>query len=633
MLAQLGVVGARVSRHWGANTMNKLTLIAVCAGVSSVLACSSGGPARDAGLDSKMDSRGAGGTGARGSGGSGVVGVGGSGETGGMGVGGSGGSSGAGGPPDNDGSVDGQQDTGADGGRVFPPPTTCAGYAMRLDGLASYASINRVVQGDFTIEAWIKTTASASGTNFWQGVPVVYADLAGTHLDFGTTILNNHFSIGVGNAPGAGDTTVEGTSVVNSGDWVHVAATRSVTGQLQVIVNGILERSVSSPQTGQLTDAPTMYIGANLVDFRYFTGDMDEVRVWTVARTPEQIAATMHARLAGDEAGLVGYWRFDEPGVAVPVDSSPTPQNAALNGSVDWAASLAPVCGVPDGGVTEPPADGGAGGATGDAGTDRAADAANTPPDAPADMTMDTEAGTAPLAWRAFLPLATGANATTLDVTANGYNATYVGPTITFAGSRLNLTGAVQEYVAIPPKAGVGVIDVTRSYSVSAWAVLSDLSGVRTIVGGEGSVISSFFLQKSNGTAGKWAFTLRSADTTSSTSIACTATAAGAAALTLNALYHVVATRDAATGLDILYVNGAESGRNTCPGAAAGPQDGGAAGTFGWADTGNMGIGHGLFTSFGDRVIGSISGVGLIDRVLTAQEVADLYARGVNYSP
>jgi hypothetical protein len=86
-------------------------------------------------------------------------------------------------------------------------------------------------------------------------------------------------------------------------------------------------------------------------------------------------------------------------------------------------------------------------------------------------------------------------------------------------------------------------------------------------------------------------------------------------AVIANTLYHLVATRDATTGLDILYINGVEAARNTCP-------------PGGWTDTGIMGIGHGYFNGRTDRVNGTLSNVGLVDRVLTPDEVAALFAAG-----
>jgi hypothetical protein len=41
------------------------------------------------------------------------------------------------------------------------------------------------------------------------------------------------------------------------------------------------------------------------------SGEIDELRIWNIARTQEEIKASMHTTLKGDDAGLIGYWNFD----------------------------------------------------------------------------------------------------------------------------------------------------------------------------------------------------------------------------------------------------------------------------------------------------------------------------------
>ena len=43
-----------------------------------------------------------------------------------------------------------------------------------------------------------------------------------------------------------------------------------------------------------------------------FTGKIDELRIWNVARSDAEITATMKQRLTGKETGLVVYYTFDE---------------------------------------------------------------------------------------------------------------------------------------------------------------------------------------------------------------------------------------------------------------------------------------------------------------------------------
>jgi hypothetical protein len=71
---------------------------------------------------------------------------------------------------------------------------------------------------------------------------------------------------------------------------------------------------------------------------------MDEVRVWNVARTAAQIQGTMRMRLVGNEAGLVGYWRFDDGTGTTARDNTASANNGSLgNGNAGarptWVAS------------------------------------------------------------------------------------------------------------------------------------------------------------------------------------------------------------------------------------------------------------------------------------------------------
>jgi Concanavalin A-like lectin/glucanases superfamily len=129
--------------------------------------------------------------------------------------------------------------------------------------------------------------------------------VGGAQDDFSTEILNGHFAGGTGNP----DLTLEGTSSVITGRWVHVASTRRAeTGELTLVVNGILEASAVSSNRSSLTAPYAITFGGHS-PVRGFIGLIDEVRIWNVVRSPEQIAAGMRQRLLGDEPGLVGYYR------------------------------------------------------------------------------------------------------------------------------------------------------------------------------------------------------------------------------------------------------------------------------------------------------------------------------------
>ena len=53
-----------------------------------------------------------------------------------------------------------------------------------------------------------------------------------------------------------------------------------------------------------------------------FKGLIDEVRVWQTARTPDEIRADRNRILAGDEADLLGYWRFENISADATIDTT-----------------------------------------------------------------------------------------------------------------------------------------------------------------------------------------------------------------------------------------------------------------------------------------------------------------------
>lgn len=222
------------------------------------------------------------------------------------------------------------------GAPPVPPLTDCAGLALRLDG-ASLARLPNPVQDDFTLEAWIKTTASRDGTQHFQGLGVIDADVVGDADDFATEILNGRFAFGVGNP----DITLLSTSLVITDEWVHVAATRRAsTGEMAIVVNGLLESSGTSVNQNTLSDPEAIALGGASLE-RNFIGLIDEVRIWNVARSPETIQASMRSIVSPDEPGLVGYYRFEDAGSVVTEDSSLRSSHAALIGAPAYEASSA----------------------------------------------------------------------------------------------------------------------------------------------------------------------------------------------------------------------------------------------------------------------------------------------------
>ncbi|MHB8519117.1 MAG: FG-GAP-like repeat-containing protein [Limisphaerales bacterium] len=69
---------------------------------------------------------------------------------------------------------------------------------------------------------------------------------------------------------------------------------------------------------------------------RSFSGDLDEVRLWNRAFTPADVLNNMTNSLTGTEAGLIGYWRFNEGTGTTALDLTTNAHNATLVNGPVW---------------------------------------------------------------------------------------------------------------------------------------------------------------------------------------------------------------------------------------------------------------------------------------------------------
>ncbi|MDW8444847.1 MAG: LamG domain-containing protein [Acetobacteraceae bacterium] len=103
-------------------------------------------------------------------------------------------------------------------------------------------------------------------------------------------------------------------------EWTHVAGTYDGS-RLRLYVDGVLaaEREVTAPINHSLAE---LRIGSSSGRDDAWRGAIDEVRLWSVARSAEEIAALRNTPIASPPPALAGYWRFDEPSGATVGDAS-----------------------------------------------------------------------------------------------------------------------------------------------------------------------------------------------------------------------------------------------------------------------------------------------------------------------
>ena len=182
------------------------------------------------------------------------------------------------------------------------------GGALNLDGSNDYVNIPKPTLNSFTIEYWVKSTqASPSGTQWYQGNGIVDVEVGGGTTDFGTVLLNNKLAFGVGNP----DITIQSTTSINTGNWIHVAATwDGTTGEMKLYINGVLEASTIGA-TGTRSAPPSIRIGSIQTGINYFNGTIDELRIWNSVRSQSDIQSNMNSEI-GTSSSLVEYYRFNQ---------------------------------------------------------------------------------------------------------------------------------------------------------------------------------------------------------------------------------------------------------------------------------------------------------------------------------
>ena len=198
-------------------------------------------------------------------------------------------------------------------------------------GDVNVVELYRTIQDDFTIEFWMNTKQNfiSTDTLWYNGSEILGADDGDNNETggFGISLLGSKIGFGVGNTL---QSTIISTSDVNTGQWVHVAATRNkTTGLVQLFINGVLENSRIIQNFNSLTVPNTIYLGGWIFGSykTVFNGAIDELRLWNTERTVQEINNNKNIELTDTPVGLVNYYNFNE-GVA-------NGNNVALDSLID----------------------------------------------------------------------------------------------------------------------------------------------------------------------------------------------------------------------------------------------------------------------------------------------------------
>ncbi len=215
-------------------------------------------------------------------------------------------------------------------GNAFPQIE--GGSTLILDGSLDYVEIPDSPEltpptSSITAEAWVRTDSTLLTSN--QTVVCKYNSTGGaSQLSWALSVRPGPFvRLGVYESFTTGRTFDSETLPISPGVWAHIAASFDIaTQEGRVFVNGteytfsLVSGSADSIRFIADTDTPVR-IGTIVTywgDFtQFWSGNIDEVRIWNFARTGEQIQSTMNVILPAEyyssaDSGLVGYWRCEQ---------------------------------------------------------------------------------------------------------------------------------------------------------------------------------------------------------------------------------------------------------------------------------------------------------------------------------
>lgn len=121
------------------------------------------------------------------------------------------------------------------------------------------------------------------------------------------------------------DTNVDSIGIPYTPDvWVNIAWVHA-GGMLSAYKNGVLVGSIPSGTTSQPPGVPKMQIGAvikSATENWSFNGQVDELRIYDIALSENDILSSLFSELNGNEAGLRAYYKMSNGSGSVLTDDS-----------------------------------------------------------------------------------------------------------------------------------------------------------------------------------------------------------------------------------------------------------------------------------------------------------------------
>ena len=162
------------------------------------------------------------------------------------------------------------------------------------------ANVGNFGADDFTVEFWFKHASARPEAVLAKRIACNAT--SGWDLRIGGPTSAVDTFIFELNSPGINNIGIQGTKAVNDGNWHHVAAVRQATN-VALFVDGTLDVRGATPGINVISNTAKLVAGTQVcvgVDgVQNFTGQLDEISIYSRALTPNEVQAIFAAGSAG----------------------------------------------------------------------------------------------------------------------------------------------------------------------------------------------------------------------------------------------------------------------------------------------------------------------------------------------
>jgi len=187
---------------------------------------------------------------------------------------------------------------------------TVPGNALSFDGTDDYVELDGTAlsfTNQATVEFWAKSEGTTSETNS-------IIDIRDATND---RVFNIHFPwngqvyFDAGNSDNY-DRINKSLTISDINEWNHWAFVKdAVAGTMKIYRNGEIWLEGAGKNLG-FSQPSKIYIAKHNWASNYYTGEMDELRIWNTARTQQEIRGNMHLTQLTENVNLQVYQQFNE---------------------------------------------------------------------------------------------------------------------------------------------------------------------------------------------------------------------------------------------------------------------------------------------------------------------------------